>query len=148
MNNYHRLHRIGEGSFGRVYKGRRKCTGQTVAMKFISKQKKTEKDLRNLRQEISILRDLNHENIIRMFDYFETEREFCVVTEFAQGELFEILEDDGSLPEVEIQRIAKQMVNALEYQRPDYTPTCGDTYHLPDQMWSIMFAETLASPRL
>ena len=51
---------------------------------------KTEKDLRNLRQEISILRDLNHENIIRMFDYFETEREFCVVTEFAQGELFEV----------------------------------------------------------
>lgn len=26
------------------------------------------------------------ENIIRMFDYFETDREFCVVTEFAQGE--------------------------------------------------------------
>ena len=50
-----------------------------------------------------------------MFDYFETSREFCVVTEFAQGELFEILEDDGSLPEVEIQRIAKQLVNALGY---------------------------------
>lgn len=51
----------------------------------------------------------------RMFDYFETSREFCVVTEFAQGELFEILEDDGSLPEVEIQRIAKQLVKALGY---------------------------------
>lgn len=111
-------------------------------MKFISKHGKTEKDLRNLRQEISILRELNHENIIRyvrcsvyrvsrcssltipskpllllkrMFDYFETSREFCVVTEFAQGELFEILEDDGSLPEVEIQRIAKQLVKALGY---------------------------------
>ena len=115
MELYHRLERIGEGSFGRVYKGRRKCTGQTVAMKFISKNGKAEKDLRNLRQEISILRVLNHENIIRMFDYFETDREFCVVTEFAQGELFEILEDDGSLPEVEIQQIAKQMVNALKY---------------------------------
>ena len=44
MQNYHRLERIGEGSFGRVFKGRRKCTGQTVAMKFISKQGKQEKD--------------------------------------------------------------------------------------------------------
>lgn len=115
MQNYHRLERIGEGSFGRVYKGRRKCAGQCVAMKFISKHGKTEKDLKNLRQEISILRDMNHENIIRMFDYFETEREFCVVTEFAQGELFEILEDDGSLPEAEVQRIAKQLIKALGY---------------------------------
>ena len=122
MENYHKLERIGEGSFGRVYKGRRKCTGQTVggwlgartreeprlppppppsmrrtpgrcppspprpplppppppprrparhsqpagtiqqvALKFITKHGKTPKDLRNLRQEIGILRDLNHE---------------------------------------------------------------------------------------
>ena len=115
MQNYHRLERIGEGSFGRVFKGRRKCTGQTVAMKFISKQGKQEKDIRNLRQEISILRTVNHENIIRMFDYFETEQEFCVVTEYAHGDLFEILDYDECLPEVEIQRIAKQMVKALEY---------------------------------
>ena len=27
---------------------------------------------------------MNHENIILMFDYFETDREFCVVTEYAQ----------------------------------------------------------------
>ena len=32
MQNYHKLERIGEGSFGRVYKGRRKFTGQTVSV--------------------------------------------------------------------------------------------------------------------
>lgn len=68
----------------KVYKGRRKHTGQTVALKFISKHGKSGKDIRNLRQEIAILRTLNHENIILMFDAFETEREFCVVTEYAQ----------------------------------------------------------------
>lgn len=67
-----------------VYKGRRKHTGQTVALKFISKHGKSAKDIRNLRQEIAILRTLNHENIILMFDAFETDREFCVVTEYAQ----------------------------------------------------------------
>lgn len=75
-----------------MYKGRRVHTGQLCALKFIPKHGKTSKDIRNLRQEISILRNLNHENIILMFDAFETNHEFCVVTEYAQGELFEILQ--------------------------------------------------------
>ena len=34
-----------------------------------------------------------------LLDDFETQHEFCVVTEIAQGELFEILEDDKCLDE-------------------------------------------------
>jgi fused-like protein len=84
MDNYVVLEHIGEGSFGKVYKARRKNTGFSVAMKFINKHGKSEKDIKNLRQEIGILRKLNHENIILMFDAFETDRDFCVVTEYAQ----------------------------------------------------------------
>jgi fused-like protein len=62
-----------------VYKGRRRCTGQITAMKFIVKQGKSEKDIRNLRQEIEILRHLRHENIIQMLDAFETRDHFVVV---------------------------------------------------------------------
>ncbi|KAG2481806.1 hypothetical protein HYH03_019228, partial [Edaphochlamys debaryana] len=115
LDNYHVIELIGEGSFGKVYKGRRKCTGQITAMKFILKQGKSEKDIKNLRQEIEILRQLRHENIIQMLDAFETKTEFCVVTEYAQGELFEILEDDQSLPEETVRSIAKQLVRALHY---------------------------------
>lgn len=43
-------------------------------------QGKSEKDIKNLRQEIEILRQLRHENIIQMLDSFETKTEFCVVT--------------------------------------------------------------------
>lgn len=106
---------VGEGSFGKVYKGRRKYTGKTVALKFILKHGKSEKDIHSLRQEIEILRKLKHENIIEMLDAFESPQEFCVVTEFAQGELFEVLEDDKCLPEEEVQGIAKQLVRALHY---------------------------------
>ncbi|KAM7463574.1 hypothetical protein LguiA_031695 [Lonicera macranthoides] len=52
VENYHVIELVGEGSFGKVYKGRRKYTGQTVAMKFILKHGKSEKDIQNLRQEI------------------------------------------------------------------------------------------------
>ncbi|KAI5396906.1 hypothetical protein KIW84_062943 [Lathyrus oleraceus] len=115
VENYHVIELVGEGSFGKVYKGRRKHTGQTVAMKFIMKHGKTEKDIHNLRQEIEILRKLKHGNIIQMLDSFESPQEFCVVTEFAQGELFEIIEDDKCLPEEQVQAIAKQLVRALHY---------------------------------
>lgn len=68
-----------------VWKARRTGSLQTVAVKLITKHGKNEKDLRNLRQEIEILRKLQHPNIIAMLDAFETKNDFCVVTEFAQG---------------------------------------------------------------
>nr|KAF6337554.1 serine/threonine kinase 36 [Myotis myotis] len=68
MEKYHVLEMIGEGSFGRVYKGRRKYSAQVV-----------------------------------------------VVTDYAEGELFQILEDDGKLPEDQVQAIAAQLVSALYY---------------------------------
>eukprot|EP00762_Andalucia_godoyi_P005539 ANDGO_00575.mRNA.1 Serine/threonine-protein kinase TIO len=115
LDNYHVLELIGEGSFGKVYKGRRKGCGQIVAMKFINKSGKSERDVRSLRSEIEILRGLDHSSIIMLLDSFETKNEFVVVMEYAQGELFQILEDDKKLPEAEIRRIAVQLVRALHY---------------------------------
>ena len=68
-----------------VYKGRRKFTGNVVALKYILKLGKSAKELEALRQEIEILKTLRHENIIRMLDSFETKTDIVVVTEFAQG---------------------------------------------------------------
>merc|ERR1719230_1774590 len=115
MENYHLLHLIGQGCFGKVFKGRRKFTGQIVALKFISKRGKPEKDLQNLRLEIGILQRLDHPNIIRLLDSFETNTDFVVVTEFAYGELFEIFQDDKKLPEDEVRNVARQLTQALSY---------------------------------
>ncbi|XP_035383481.1 serine/threonine-protein kinase 36 isoform X2 [Electrophorus electricus] len=115
MEQYHVLEMIGEGSFGRVYKGRRKFSGQVVALKFIPKVGRTEKELRSLKREIDIMRGLKHPNIVLLLDSFETEREVVVVTEYAEGELFQILEDDGCLPESQVREIACQLVSALYY---------------------------------
>lgn len=71
-------------------------------MKFIPKVGRSEKELKNLRREIEIMRGLHHENIIEMLDSFETEKEVVAVTDYAEGELFQILEDDGNLPEEQV----------------------------------------------
>lgn len=115
VGDYRILELVGEGSFGKVWKARKSGSLQTVAVKLISKAGKNEKDVLGLRQEIDILRTLRHQNIIEMLDAFETKTDFCVVTEFAQGELFQILEDDQSLAEDVVRSIARQLVDALHY---------------------------------
>ncbi|XP_030010080.1 serine/threonine-protein kinase 36 [Sphaeramia orbicularis] len=115
MNSYHVLELVGEGSFGRVHKGRKKLNGQIVALKFMPKVGRSEKELQGLKREIEIMRNLQHPHIVQLFDSFETETEVVVVTEYAEGQLFQILEDDGSFPESRVREIACQLVSALYY---------------------------------
>ncbi len=42
-------------------------------------------------------------------------RDIVVVTEFAHGELLQILQDDGFMPEEEVRSIARQLASALQY---------------------------------
>lgn len=115
MDAYHVYECVGTGSFGKVYRGRRKYTGQFVALKVIPKIGKTEADLRLLRTEAKILRQLDHVNIILLLDHFETASDIVLVTEFAHGELLQILQDDHVLPPAVVQSIARQLTSALHY---------------------------------
>ncbi|XP_061818279.1 serine/threonine-protein kinase 36 isoform X1 [Nerophis lumbriciformis] len=115
MDSYHVLELVGEGSFGRVHKGMKKFLGQVVALKFMPKMGRSKKELQSLKKEIDIMTNLQHPNIVKLFDSFETETEVVVVTEYAEGQLFQIIEDDGSLPESQVHEIACQLVSALYY---------------------------------
>ncbi|XP_061752486.1 serine/threonine-protein kinase 36-like [Nerophis ophidion] len=115
MDSYHVLAPVGQGSFGRVHKGMKKFTGQVVALKFMPKMGRSNKELQSLKKEIDIMTNLQHPNIVKLFDSFETETEVVVVTEYAEGQLFQIIEDDGSLPESQVREIACQLVSALYY---------------------------------
>lgn len=65
-----------------------------VALKFIPKVGRSEKELKNLQREIEIVRDLHHPNIIQLLDSFETDKEvkgttpgkgFCLTGAGEQG---------------------------------------------------------------
>lgn len=53
-------------------------------MKFISKEGRSDKELKNLRKEIEIMRHLKHPNIVQMIDSFETEKEVTNYTRLLQ----------------------------------------------------------------
>jgi len=68
-----------------------------------------------VRGEIAILRKLDHPHILSLRDAVETDTHWVLVTELAHGELYEVLVDDGTLPEAVVASIAKQLVSALAY---------------------------------
>ncbi|XP_012264589.2 serine/threonine-protein kinase fused isoform X2 [Athalia rosae] len=115
MDKYDVLGQVGEGSFGQVYKAKKRTDGEIVAFKVIRKRGRSLKELKSLRQECEIQRHLHHPNIIQMLDSFETENEIVVVTEYADKELYEILGKAGRLSEERAQVIACDLVSALYY---------------------------------
>lgn len=115
MEAYELLERLGEGSFGRVHRGRRRHTGQFCALKLLAKAQKSPADLAALRAEVAILQRLHHPNIIALLDCFETPEDIVLVTELAVGELFEVLTSDGALPPAAVASAARDLTAALAY---------------------------------
>lgn len=65
--------------------------------------------------EIQLLKKLSHPHIINLLDAFETAEFVCMVTEFADCELFELLVDDKRLGLAAVRHITLQLTSALHY---------------------------------
>lgn len=64
---------IGQGNFACVWKAHHKLAPVQVAIKVIDKRSRNEADLIKIHREISILKKLRHPNIIKLYQYIETE---------------------------------------------------------------------------
>ena len=62
---YDRLVTIGEGTYGKVFKGLDKVTGRTIALKKIKLENEEEGIPPTSLREIAILKELNHMNIVK-----------------------------------------------------------------------------------
>ncbi len=62
---YQKLEKIGEGTYGVVYKARDRNTGDIVALKKIRLESEEEGVPSTAIREISILKELQHENIVK-----------------------------------------------------------------------------------
>jgi hypothetical protein len=57
---------IGEGTFGKVFKGLNERTGELIAIKQLCLFDSSDsKEIQSLRKEISVMWNLEHENIVR-----------------------------------------------------------------------------------
>ena len=111
---YKILSKLGSGSFGNVFLAENKYTKEKVAMKII---KKANKDLLSdgeIKDEIDILKNLEHPDIVRIIESFNTRESYVLVTEYCEGgELYDQVKNQ--LSETQIAVIFKQLLSGLAY---------------------------------
>lgn len=77
--------KLGSGSFAVVYKGYHKVTKVPVAIKAMSLNKLNSKLLANLETEISIMRQIDHPNIVKLYEIKKTEKHIYLILEYCAG---------------------------------------------------------------
>ncbi|XP_009076086.1 PREDICTED: myosin light chain kinase 2, skeletal/cardiac muscle [Acanthisitta chloris] len=106
---------LGGGKFGEVHTCTEKQTGLKLAAKVIRKQGAKDKEMVLL--EIDVMNQLNHHNLIQLYDAIETSREIILFMEFVEGgELFErIIDDDYHLREVDCMVFVRQICEGIRF---------------------------------
>eukprot|EP01062_Namystynia_karyoxenos_P025408 TRINITY_DN1999_c1_g1_i2.p2 TRINITY_DN1999_c1_g1~~TRINITY_DN1999_c1_g1_i2.p2 ORF type:complete len:328 (+),score=124.52 TRINITY_DN1999_c1_g1_i2:90-1073(+) len=90
----YRLHRkLGEGTYGVVYKGTDTFTNRTVALKKIRLEQEDDGIPSTALREISILREMQHPNIVGLLDVISLPRKLHLVFEFCDCDLKQLMND-------------------------------------------------------
>lgn len=112
FNKYNVGKQLGSGSYGDVFYGEHKETGLPVAIKRIEKRSNN----RYLEREVNVAKSIQHANVVKTYDIFETTEHLYIVLEYmAGGELYEVLAKSGTLSEKLASHVIRSILQALSY---------------------------------
>ncbi|TKY86956.1 hypothetical protein EX895_003633 [Sporisorium graminicola] len=107
---------LGQGSFAVVKAVVEKSTGTQRALKIIAKKPLKDNNEKMLKEEITILGKVEHPNIIKMWDLYETKEGVFIVTDLCRGgELFDRLVEKVHYNELDARHIMKQILEGVAY---------------------------------
>lgn len=114
---YQKLEKVGEGTYGTVHKARDKKTGALVALKRIRLEAADEGTPSTAVREISILKQLQHPNIVKLIDVDHTPDTLTLVFEFIDRDLKMYLDSFGAegLPMPIIESFLRQLLQAVAF---------------------------------
>lgn len=111
MNDYEKIEKIGEGTYGIVYKGKNLTTGKLVAIKKIRMEVQDEGIPSTAIREISLLKELVHPNIVCLQEVLMEESKLHLIFEFLPMDLKKYMESLGDGKQLD-----STMVKSLTYQ--------------------------------
>ncbi|KAM7037378.1 myosin light chain kinase family member 4 isoform 1-T1 [Passerculus sandwichensis] len=123
ISNYYNVNEdeiLGGGRFGQVHKCEEKATGLKLAAKIIKAQGPKQKD--EVKNEINVMNQLNHVNLIQLYDAFESKNDIVLVMEYVEGgELFDrIIDENYNLTEMDTISFIKQICKGIQYMHQMY----------------------------
>jgi len=89
---YRKLQKIGEGTYGVVYKAEDLETGSLVALKKVRLETEDEGVPSTAIREISILREVQHENIVNLIDVMSSSKKLYLVFEYLEQDLKHLMD--------------------------------------------------------
>ncbi|KAJ3299861.1 Cyclin-dependent kinase 3 [Borealophlyctis nickersoniae] len=87
MERYTKIEKVGEGTYGVVYKARDCQTGEIVALKKIRLETEDEGVPSTAIREISLLKELKHSNVVRLLDIVHSDAKLYLIFEFLDLDL-------------------------------------------------------------
>ncbi|KAG8437345.1 hypothetical protein GDO86_008154 [Hymenochirus boettgeri] len=111
---------LGGGRFGQVHKCVEKVTGLQLAAKII--KVKGAKDRDEVKNEINVMNQLNHVNLIQLYDAFECKNDLTLIMEYLDGgELFDRITDENyHLTELDAIMFTRQICEGIYYLHQQY----------------------------
>ncbi|CAK9157456.1 unnamed protein product [Ilex paraguariensis] len=107
---------VGHGSFAKVYHAKNLQTGESVAIKVVSKDKVIRVGMtEQVKREISVMKKVNHPNIVRIYEVMATKSKIYIAMEYARGgELFTKI-SKGHLREDVARNYFRQLISAVDF---------------------------------
>ena len=118
LDSYDVIKQLGKGGYGKVYEIRSKKTGEIRACKHLSKL--NIKNLEKFKREIEILKKMDHPNIIKLYEVFESERSLYLVMEECKGgevfdKIIERIQAKQMYSEKDAANIIQQVMSCIQY---------------------------------
>ncbi|KAK4053233.1 Cyclin-dependent kinase catalytic subunit [Microbotryomycetes sp. JL221] len=118
MEKYERLEKVGEGTYGVVYRSRNRETNDIVALKKIRLEAEDEGVPSTAIREISLLKEMKDDNVVRLLDIVHSETKLFLVFEFLDMDLKRYMDKvgdgEGMGPDI-VKKFTYQLVKGVYY---------------------------------
>lgn len=117
MDKFEKIEKIGEGTYGVVYKAKDKTSGNFVALKKIRLDTESEGVPSTAIREISLLKELDHPNIVRLLDVVPIDSKLYLVFEFLTQDLKKYMENapPSGLPMPLVKSYLHQLLSGIAF---------------------------------
>jgi serine/threonine-protein kinase len=121
IGNYEIVSPFGEGGMGALYLGRHRTLAREVIIKTIRTEDFSPRQIEHLRQRLEreayIQSQLDHPNIVRVYDFIASEEATCMVMEYVPGRDLRrmIARETGAIMPQRAVKLFKQVLRSIDY---------------------------------